>query len=105
MSKGFKTGGRKAGTPNKATADIRAIAQQYAPEALEIAAEIMRSERTPPAAKIAAVNTILDRAYGKAPQALEHAGPNGGPIQLAYTDDERIKAMTVFLARTAGVVK
>jgi hypothetical protein len=26
---------------------------------------------------------ILDQAWGRAPQRLEHAGPDGGPIQIA----------------------
>lgn len=28
------------------------------------------------------VETLLDRAYGKVPQALEHSGPDGGPITM-----------------------
>lgn len=28
------------------------------------------------------VETLLDRAYGKVPQALEHSGPGGGPVTM-----------------------
>ena len=31
---GERRGGRQKGTPNKATADIKALAQKYTPEAL-----------------------------------------------------------------------
>ena len=43
MATGRKTGGRRAGTPNKATAEIRAAAQQYTTEALEGLAQIART--------------------------------------------------------------
>lgn len=38
---------------------------------------------------------LTDRAYGKAKQALEHSGPNGGPIEhevidLARLDNEQL---------------
>ncbi len=35
MATGRKTGGRRKGTPNKVTAEIRDAAQQYTVEALE----------------------------------------------------------------------
>lgn len=28
------------------------------------------------------VEALLDRAYGKVPQALEHSGPGGGPVTM-----------------------
>lgn len=63
-----RTGGRKAGTPNKVTADVRALAGKYGPKALETLAKIMGNEKAPPAARVSAAREILDRAYGKAPQ-------------------------------------
>jgi hypothetical protein len=32
------------------------------------------------AARVAAADKLLDRGYGKAPQAMEHSGPGGGPV-------------------------
>ncbi|WP_138438581.1 hypothetical protein [Marinobacter alexandrii] len=76
-----KTGGRKKGTPNKVTAEIKQIAQSYGEEAIASLVEIMRGGEYPPAARVSASKEILDRAYGKAPQALELSGQGGGPIQ------------------------
>ena len=101
MAAGKKTGGRQAGTPNKITAEIKEFAQKYGREAIEVAAKIMRSDTAPEAARMSAVNTILDRAYGKAPQALEHTGKDGGPIETRnITDEMRAKALTAFMAKT-----
>ncbi len=43
MAMGRKTGGRRKGVPNKATAEIREHAQQYTVEALEGLAQIART--------------------------------------------------------------
>ena len=69
MAKGRKTGGRKPGSVNKATADIRELAQNYAPEALVELARLAK-EAVSESARIAAIREILDRAYGKSPQAV-----------------------------------
>lgn len=71
--------GRKKGSPNKVTAEIRTIAQAYGAAAIEQAARlaglivedgepigVANSEQ----ARISAIGIILDRAYGKAPQPL-----------------------------------
>lgn len=65
-----RTGGRKPGTPNKVTADVRALAQKYGPKALKVLGEIMGGAAQPAAARVAAAKELLDRAYGKAPQPI-----------------------------------
>lgn len=75
---GERRGGRVKGVPNKATAEIKAIAQPYSAKAVSTLAHIMengKSER----ARVSAANSILDRAWGKAPQAV--TGPDGGAIK------------------------
>ena len=39
-----KTGGRRQGTPNKATAEIKALAQVYGPEVIEKLVKLMRGQ-------------------------------------------------------------
>jgi hypothetical protein len=88
-----KTGGRKAGIPNKATAEIKELAQQYAPAAIAELARLMKDGESE-AARVSAIKEILDRAYGKSPQALTGAG--GGPIQhqvgVSWMTEEQAKA-------------
>jgi hypothetical protein len=82
MAAGKKTGGgSRKGKPNKATAEIKAIALPYAKEAVATLASIMQASESDPA-RVAASKEILDRAFGKAPQA--HTGEDGeGPIRHA----------------------
>ena len=54
MAKGMKTGGRKVGTPNRATADIKAVTGAYTSEAVQTLVDLMRNETTPPAVRLAA---------------------------------------------------
>lgn len=74
-----KTGGRQAGTTNKATVEIKEIARQYGPEAIAKLWALATSAQSEQA-KVSAIKEILDRAYGKAPQAI--TGENGGPVAL-----------------------
>jgi len=86
---GERRGGRKTGTPNKVTADIRAIAQDYGPSAITVLTEIMQSKEQPPAARVAAAKELLDRGYGKSIQGVALTGAlaiTRSPHEL--TDDE-----------------
>jgi hypothetical protein len=76
---GPKTGGRKPGTQNKATIEVKQAAQVFTAEAIETLAEIMRGQEQPAAARVAAASAILDRGHGKPKQAVENSGPDGGP--------------------------
>jgi hypothetical protein len=64
-----KSGGRQKGTPNRATADVKAVASKYGVEAINKLVSLMRAAENDQV-KVAACKEILDRAYGKAPQAL-----------------------------------
>jgi hypothetical protein len=75
--------GRKPGVPNKLTRDVRELAQQYGPDAvygLAIIAGLAEPSERFPGIRLAetesvqkgAMETLLDRAYGKASQPLEH---------------------------------
>lgn len=62
--------GRPKGAINKATADIREAAQQYTDQALGVLVQIATAGESE-AARVAAANSILDRAHGKPRQAVE----------------------------------
>ncbi len=69
--------GQSVGRP-KGLAEVRELARQHSPQAIEMLAHIMANGESEQA-RIAAANSILDRAWGKASQA--HTGESGeGPV-------------------------
>jgi hypothetical protein len=80
---GERRGGRKKGSLNKATADVKAAAQQYTAPALKTLAGIMRKSESD-AARVAAAKELLDRGHGKSPQPQTGEGGTG-PIALAIS--------------------
>lgn len=70
MAKGRKTGGRSAGTPNKATAEIKQLAGVHGPRMVEELARLA-VEAESEAARVSAIRELLDRAYGKPQQPIE----------------------------------
>ncbi|MGB9151823.1 MAG: hypothetical protein WCD70_01920 [Alphaproteobacteria bacterium] len=70
MAHGTKTGGRTAGTPNKATAEIKAIAGMHSVEVVDILIDLARNADSD-AAKVSACKELLDRGHGKASQRLD----------------------------------
>lgn len=81
-----KTGGRIPGKPNKATAEIRDLAQQYTEEALQKLAEVMRTGVSEQA-RVAAACAILDRGHGRPAQTI-HATHRHEVDPEAVTDAE-----------------
>lgn len=64
----------QSGNPNgrpKAPAHVRDMARALSPEAIETAANCMRDEGASWSARMQAVQTILDRAWGKAVQPVD----------------------------------
>lgn len=74
--------GRPKGSLNKVTKDIKALAQKHTPEALKTLVSIMAASDSD-AARVSAAKELLDRAYGKAPQAV--TGEGGGPVALTVS--------------------
>lgn len=64
-----RTGGRLKGTPNKSTAEIKALAQKYTPAAMQELARLA-TEAESESARVAAIRELFDRAYGKASQPI-----------------------------------
>jgi hypothetical protein len=85
--------GRKPGVPNKATAEIKAVAQMYGKEAIERLVALMRGKDADVAFK--ACIALLDRAYGKPAQMLqdEPEKPLTHNVALADEFTRRIAAM------------
>ncbi|MDY8108270.1 hypothetical protein U0C82_03785 [Fulvimarina sp. 2208YS6-2-32] len=77
--------GRKKGNQDAATlgqkATIAELARGYADDAMGVLHQIAMTGESE-AARVSASNAILDRAFGKPAQAMEHSGPDGSPLNL-----------------------
>ena len=83
MARGFKTGGRTKGTPNKLTQSVQEFieavltqpeAEQYAKEFLEL-----RGKNTGDAVRI--FMRLLEYRFGTPKQNVQLTGPDGGPVE------------------------
>ena len=79
---GERRGGRKAGTPNKVTAEIKALAAEHAPAIIKELVRLATKAKNE-ATRVAAGKELLDRAFGKAPQALVGDPKNPLAAQIA----------------------
>lgn len=62
--------------------EIRSLARSHTRTALNVLVGIMRSKDATAAARVSAANTILDRGWGKAPQAIQNG--DDGALELIH---------------------
>jgi hypothetical protein len=68
--------GRKAGKVSQAKRELAEMAKEHAAAALRTLVEISESGESE-SARVSASIAILDRGYGKPPQALQHVAGDG----------------------------
>ena len=78
--------GNPGGRP-RAACSIQELARKHTIEALDVLVQIMLNEKAPPNARVAAANTLLDRAYGKAP-TFSTSDTQAFKRAIDMTDDE-----------------
>jgi hypothetical protein len=82
---GERRGGRQKGTPNKATADLKALLDKHVPEAIMELARLATKARSEQA-RVAAIKEMFDRRFGKAHQSADILVHDGETEEL--TDGE-----------------
>lgn len=55
----------------KMVGDVRLLAKEWTFEAIETLAEVMKDKTSPPASRVAAAQSLLDRGWGKSAQIIE----------------------------------
>jgi len=78
MAKGVTTGGRRKGTPNRATAEIKAAFQPHSDDLVK--ALLARTKGDDERVRLSAIQAALDRGWGRPAQAI--TGDTGGPVQI-----------------------
>ena len=95
---GERRGGRKPGVPNKATAEVRSLAREHGPAAIQELARLAKEAQSEQA-RISACNALLNRAYGRsqASQPVELDLPDTSTIEDGVT-----RSLTAILEATAN---
>jgi phage terminase small subunit len=101
MAKGNKTGGRRKGVRNKATQEISELAKALVPESLKELGRLAKEAQSE-TARVSAIGMILDRAYGKPSQAIQHSG-SVGTYDLTKVTDEDLDRLEAILGPIALV--
>ena len=94
--------GNPGGRPRRPTAvearrieaDAKALARECAPEAVSTLKTIMLNEKAPPAARISAATALLDRGYGRPPQAVDLKAQ---PYDLDKLNDAQLEQLEQIL--------
>ena len=85
--------GRKAGTPNTVTADIKALARSHGAAAIEKLVDLMngkvKGKDVAHATQAAAALSLLDRGFGKpAQQTIVTGDDENGPVRHVFVWEE-----------------
>ena len=90
--------GRTVGIPSPQTKvgwvgvmDVRLISREWTPDSVQTLAEIMKDVSQPAASRVAAANSLLDRAWGKPAQTVDATVHNKFDDR---SDDELIRIIT-----------
>ena len=83
-------GGRPKATPEQR--DALAAIRDLAPEASSVLLSVMRDERSPAAARLRAVEIVLERTYGKAEASLRVDDGREVTLKNIRAEVEKIKA-------------
>ena len=95
MPKGFKTGGRRKGTPNKFTGDLR---QMILGALAEVGGQdyLVRRARKHPGAFLVLLGKLTP---------TQMAGTGDGPVEVPYSDLEVARRIAFLLARGAQALE
>ena len=94
MTKGYKTGGRKKGTPNKLTRELRQMIWRALADAGGVGYLAAQAEKNP-SAFLALLGTVWPRQV---------AGRDGGPIEVEPSDLEVARRLAFLLVRGAQML-
>jgi hypothetical protein len=92
IGKGKAGPGRPKGLRNKATRDIKELAQPYGPECIERIAKLMKHKN--PWISLAACKEMLDRGYGKSPKAVDVNSSGNVYVSLTTFSGQILQPMT-----------
>jgi hypothetical protein len=87
--------GRRRGTPNKSTAEIREYARVYGPQAIDFYKAVLDDVTYAVETRLVAARELLNRGYGRPAQELnvQLQGPARVPDYFRYIPESRLALM------------
>lgn len=82
MAMGDGAGRPRGSRKSLLTAQIRDLLIEHVPKAIQVLVEELDSKEN----RAGVAQDILNRVYGKAPQAVQVTGENGGPLVAVIKD-------------------
>jgi hypothetical protein len=101
MAKGIKTGGRKKGTPNRATAEKAKKIAESGLTPLDFMLDVMRDPAREYPIRMDAAKSAAPYVHPKL-ASIEHTGADGGPIEVKTPETELARRALFLLAKAAG---
>ena len=98
MAKGKKTGGRKPGSGNKVSHDIKQLAQVHGKKAIAYLYKLLKDKSQPASIRLTASKELLDRGYGRASQVIDSKVQQ--TIDIVTSDVELARRAAYLLAKT-----
>jgi hypothetical protein len=77
--------------------EVQALARAETVANIQALIRIRDDENSPPAAVVAAVCVMFDRAFGKPKQEVESTGPDGGPISYVIRAPRPVESTAEWL--------
>jgi Family of unknown function (DUF5681) len=93
--------GNPSGRP-KQDPELKELAKAHTTAAIRALVDVMKSKKSPAAARVAAASALLDRGHGKPHQSAstELTGKDGGPLERTpYSDIELARRLAFLLDR------
>ncbi len=95
-----KTGGRKKGTPNKITRDIREACQKHGQHCIDGLYKLSKHKQ--PAIRLGAIRELLDRGYGRSAQAGDITATGGITVVLNTLTGQLVERRTITIPKLNG---
>ena len=92
--------GRQRGTPNKSTAEVKALAQEHGPDAIQFFVDVMNDDQQPIQARHLAAKELLDRGYGRpsVELSLHVQQATSAPLYFGWVPRDRLAQIRSWLA-------
>lgn len=100
-----KGSGRKPGSKNKVTSEVKTLAMQHGQAVIDFFAQVVANKQEATEARIKAGQELLNRGYGRSVGETRLAGHDGGPLDFSSMPADQLEGWILRLAEMAKTNK